>query len=105
MTLYGEALGYRSPSGSVQIPAAGQSAAAGKRLLTAGYSPEAIIGCYHWLKSQPFWTGKLVTLTEVEKQIGEWVRLGKPERAGTTKKTPQDTVTALRAQLGWDTEP
>ena len=90
MRLYQTALGYKIPNG-------GKEAAGAKRILKQ-YSPEDAIGCYRYLKSDPFWQGKHLSLQTVYEQIGAWQNAGKPESkgGGPQNHNPQNngTITA-----------
>lgn len=70
MRLYQEALGYKIPNG-------GQEGAAAKKILRY-YSPQDAIGCYRFMKSDPWWAQKHLSLQSVHKQIGPWIKAGRP---------------------------
>lgn len=75
LRMYQDALGYKIPNGA-------RSAAGVRRMLKAGYTPEQIIGCYHWLKEQKFWNDKPVSTQTIHSNIGEFVKMGSPSHNG-----------------------
>ena len=66
-----ERRGYKSPR-------FGAEAQAAKAMLET-FAPEDILGCFAWLNLQPFWADKEVLLMSVQKQIGKWVKSGRPK--------------------------
>jgi hypothetical protein len=61
-------------------PRYGAEAKEVKNMLKAKYTPEQILGCYNWLKSQPFWVSKPLRAYQIANHIGEFVN-GAPARA------------------------
>jgi hypothetical protein len=66
-----------------------------KNILTAGYTPDEILGCYDWLKSQTFWAGRPVQARHITNNIGEF-RTGGPARA-----SPKVRATRADIQTDW----
>jgi phage replication O-like protein O len=60
-----ERRGYENPN-------PGAEARAMRWMLQHGYTPSEILGCYDYLKAQPFWQDKPLTMMSVKGQIGEW---------------------------------
>jgi hypothetical protein len=56
----------------------GMEAKAAKGLLKAGYDPPDIFGCWAYLQTDEFWQGKHCSLASVAKQIGPWIKAGRP---------------------------
>ena len=48
--------------------------AAIKTILQRGFTPEQIVGCYQWLKAQPFWEPKFVGAHQIGNQVGEFIK-------------------------------
>lgn len=71
MRRYQDALGYPIANGA-------QEGVGAKKILK-NYSPDDAIGCYHYLKSRSFWAGKHLSLMSVAKQMGPWVKSGRPK--------------------------
>ena len=46
------------------------------------------MGCWESLKRDPFWAVKSLSLVVVQREIGEWVRLGKPVATGSLRPLP-----------------
>jgi biotin operon repressor len=56
-----------------------QESAAAKKLLKSGYEPADIYNCWRYMTSDSFWEGKHCGLSSVAKQIGAWVKAGRPK--------------------------
>lgn len=65
------------------IPSRGRQTKALNWLLEREYSPAECAACLEWLLSQS-WRTTVVTFATVEKEIGNWVRLGSPEAGEPT---------------------
>jgi len=72
LRLYQDALGYPIPNG-------GQEGAAAKKILRS-YTAVDAISCYSWLKQNPFYDDKHLSLMAVNKQLGTWINSGKPSQ-------------------------
>ena len=68
-TLEGER-GWKSPSYAAEAGAV--------KWILRDYTPEDLLGCWHYLKTDPFWEGKALLMMSVRKQIGTWVSMGRP---------------------------
>lgn len=77
MRLYQEALGYKIPNGAKEGTAA-------KKILSAGFCPEDVATCYRWMKQNPFWQDKHLSLIKVYEQLAVWIQNGRP----TTFRNP-----------------
>ena len=45
-----------------------------KTILQRGFTSEQIVGCYQWLKAQPFWESKFVGAHQIGNQVGEFIK-------------------------------
>lgn len=90
MKAYQETLGYK-------IPNAPKEAAAAKRILDAGYTPEQAIEVYCSLKAQNFYSQKHLSLHTVYEQLGA-VLNGKAQRNGTTHRQHSSRNTQSSAE-------
>ena len=66
----------------------GAQAKAAKSMLADGYTEDDVMGCWESLKRDPFWAVKSLSLVVVQREIGEWVRLGKPVATGSLRPSP-----------------
>ena len=62
--------GWKSPSYAAEAGAV--------KWMLRDYAPEDILGCWSYLKTDPFWEGKALLMMSVRKQIGTWVSTGRP---------------------------
>lgn len=67
-------------------------------LFKNGYCPEQIIKAYDYMKKEPFWATKTLTLMSVSKQIGEVLKNG--ENIRYTKKSDPFSTEELKASVG-----
>lgn len=99
MAAYAEALGYKLTSGP-------QEAAAAKKILAAGFTPEQAIEVYQILKADQFYQGRHLSLQTVYKQMGAILSAPKVSTNGTHQngrsKLPDLTVRRTRERLDID---
>lgn len=60
------------------LPNRGAEAKAAKQLLAAGYTPDDALACWRFLQTDSFWADRHCGLMSVFKQVGVWVRAGRP---------------------------
>ena len=76
-------------------PCFGGEAGAIKWMLTNSSPPEDILGCWRWLRQDPFWQSTALLMMSVKKQIGIWAQKGRP----TTWQPPLSLYTPKTSRI------
>ena len=89
MTAYQNLLGYPIPNG-------GKEGAAAKKLLAAGYTVSDIRRCYEYLKRQPFYQDKHLSLHIIHENIGAFLNAAEDRNHGRQQQRRPDADHAAR---------
>ena len=90
-----ELVGYDLTTWPIEMKAA--------KSILRGYTVEDALACWRYMTSDPFWQGKHCSLMSVNKNLGPWIKAGKPKtngKGGKHEGNRRGGASWARAELG-----